>query len=72
MRSKLMMGLQLQCLTFWYHMYGADMGSLTVSTETTSGGTKTLWSKATNQGTNWLRADVQLDERSNYFVLFTG
>ena len=43
----------LMCVTFYYHMYGAAIGNLTV---TVNG--KTLFSKSGNQGRVWLKAQV--------------
>ena len=43
----------LTCVTFYYHMYGAAMGNLTM---TVNG--RTLFSKSGNQGNAWLKAQV--------------
>ena len=40
------------CLSFYYHMYGATVGSLNVY----SGSIK-VFSKSGNQGNNWMRVD---------------
>ncbi len=40
------------CLTFWYHMYGLHIGTLTVTTQSPSGGTSELWKMEFNQGGN--------------------
>lgn len=49
-------------LQFWYHMYGIEMGSLTVEIEAPAGsGSWTgLWSLSDDQGPNWQLATVDL------------
>ena len=41
------------CVTFYYHMYGAAIGKLTV---TLSG--RTLFSRSGNQGNGWFKSQV--------------
>lgn len=53
-----------QCLQFWYHMYGKDMGTLQVHaidnrTMTTS---KLLWTKSGDQGKIWALEHVPLPQ----------
>ena len=50
-------------LTFDYHMYGSNMGSLYVEVKTETVGWTKLWSKAGNQGNSWETTTVDL---SNY------
>ncbi|RDD40325.1 MAM and LDL-receptor class A domain-containing protein 2 [Trichoplax sp. H2] len=46
----------LSCtLSFWYHMYGFDIGSLKVQIASPTG-TKQVWSKSNGQGNNWIQA----------------
>ncbi|KAG7228996.1 hypothetical protein INR49_013229 [Caranx melampygus] len=43
------------CLTVWYHMFGATVGSLRILLETVDPLKKTLvWQKSRNQGDEWL------------------
>ncbi|XP_039999701.1 MAM and LDL-receptor class A domain-containing protein 1 [Xiphias gladius] len=43
------------CLTFWYHMFGATVGSLRMLLQTADPLKKTLvWQKSRNQGDEWL------------------
>uniref|UniRef100_A0AAQ5YK66 MAM domain-containing protein n=1 Tax=Amphiprion ocellaris TaxID=80972 RepID=A0AAQ5YK66_AMPOC len=43
------------CLTFWYHMFGATVGSLTMFLQTVDPLKKTMaWQKSGNQGDEWL------------------
>ncbi len=64
-------------LTFRYHMYGADMGTLSVQAITPSGASTTLWSRSGNQGTAWQSATVSLaaltsDHRIRFFAQLGG
>ena len=49
-------------LSFWYHMYGADMGSLTVQVSTNNGSTWSgnQFSLSGDQGNSWQQATVNL------------
>ena len=49
-------------LTFWYHMYGADMGTMSVQVSTDGGNTwsSDLWSLSGDQGNSWQQATVDL------------
>ena len=47
------------CLTFWYHMWGRDIGTLKVSLKTAS--ESVIWSKTGDQGNQWLKASVPID-----------
>ncbi|XP_056247108.1 MAM and LDL-receptor class A domain-containing protein 1 [Seriola aureovittata] len=43
------------CLTFWYHMFGATVGSLRILLQSADPLKKTLvWQKSRNQGDEWL------------------
>ncbi|XP_058498690.1 MAM and LDL-receptor class A domain-containing protein 2 isoform X1 [Solea solea] len=53
------------CLTFWYHMFGATVGSLRILLQTADPMNKTLvWQKSRNQGDEWLlvQSHVMLQE----------
>uniref|UniRef100_T1IKI3 MAM domain-containing protein n=1 Tax=Strigamia maritima TaxID=126957 RepID=T1IKI3_STRMM len=39
-----------RCLTFWYHMWGSDVGN----------SSQVVWSRKKTQGNDWLKADVNL------------
>ncbi len=57
-------GLDVATLTFWYHMYGASMGELSVQIST-DGGTNwsdNVWSLSGNQGNEWKEATVSLND----------
>lgn len=46
-------------LTFWYHMYGSEMGTLSVEVFDGSAWTQ-AWSLTGNQGNDWLLAEINL------------
>ncbi|XP_014218104.1 uncharacterized protein LOC106646576 [Copidosoma floridanum] len=58
------------CFSFWYHMYGATIGTLNVyfkpETEKTP---KLVWSKNGNQGNQWHRGLFDLPTVNNSFQL---
>lgn len=55
-----------RCLQFWYHMYGGDMGTLSVLRNETQ-----LWTKTGDQGNSWQRAEIDIGTSTkNYKVTF--
>ena len=61
------------CLTFWYHMWGADMGTLNVAMK--KGGEITyLFTKTGDQGNSWRSASAPLDlsGSSTFQIIFDG
>jgi hypothetical protein len=52
-------------LTFWYHMYGAAMGTLSVEVSQDCTNWITVWSLSGNQGDTWHEANVDLTPYSN-------
>ena len=46
-----------KCLSFYYHMYGATMGTLNVYV-----GKKKIFTKSGNQGNQWKKATVDITE----------
>lgn len=60
------------CLSFWFHMYGADIGSLNVHI-VDSTGDNTVWSRSGDQGNSWFKAVVPLQiasARSQVVILW--
>ena len=56
----------LACLQFWYHMYGSDMGFLTVFS-----GNAMVFNASGNHGNHWIKAtrNIYLDNTvSNDFI----
>ena len=64
-------------LTFWYHMWGADMGTLSVQVST-DGGTSwstDIWSLTGDQGNSWQQQVINLDpyiSEDDLVIRFTG
>ncbi|UJR31098.1 hypothetical protein I4U23_018606, partial [Adineta vaga] len=69
-RARLLSGYQNptstpRCLTFWYHMFGADIGTLnvylqTLTTTSSSVSSALVWTKSRTQGNIWRRATQTL------------
>ncbi|XP_052711456.1 MAM and LDL-receptor class A domain-containing protein 1-like isoform X3 [Crassostrea angulata] len=51
-----------RCLSFWYHMYGSDMGTLSVSRNGTQ-----LWTKTGDQGNTWHWIQMNVGTSSQTF-----
>ncbi|CAC5399335.1 unnamed protein product [Mytilus coruscus] len=60
-----------QCLTFWYHMRGDDIGSLKVYQKQNIS-MKCIWTKIGPQGKQWIKAYVDLAKYDNYQIVFEG
>ena len=64
-------------IVFYYHMYGRNVGDLTVEVQATEGGEspKLLWQTDGDQGNMWHRKYLVVEnatEHSEYVVLLTG
>ncbi|KAH3819585.1 hypothetical protein DPMN_121324 [Dreissena polymorpha] len=58
------------CVKFWYHMYGADIGSLNIYMATGSKlPGKLLWTVSGNQGDVWKSGHVPLSYTSNISII---
>ncbi|XP_077864149.1 MAM and LDL-receptor class A domain-containing protein 1-like [Saccoglossus kowalevskii] len=58
-----------KCLTFWYHMYGSSLGSLSVLLDTGQMIHESIWSRSGNVGSNWNYAQVHIEETGTYNVI---
>lgn len=58
-------------MTFWYHMYGTSVKSLSIYVKRTDGLGKPVWTKNGNQANNWLRADVSISGSTEFNVSVT-
>ncbi|GFR70351.1 MAM and LDL-receptor class A domain-containing protein 1-like [Elysia marginata] len=60
-----------QCLTFWYHMQGSQMGILRVYIKTGSGQQLTTprWIRTGEQGNTWLKALLSIEDNKPYSVV---
>ena len=71
-------GTENNCeMVFYYHMYGPDVGKLTVEVQSTEGGEppQELWMISGDQGNQWHRQYVVVEnatEHGEYVVLLTG
>lgn len=58
-------------LSFFYHMNGSNVGTLTVEADTVGNGSwVTVWSASGSQGNNWLEAEINLIDFSGYVTKF--
>jgi len=48
------------CLTFWYHMYGADIGALNIYTRQGGSLGKSIWTQKGDMGNRWLVEQVTI------------
>ncbi|KAF3425473.1 hypothetical protein E2986_03676 [Frieseomelitta varia] len=70
------------CVTFWYFMFesfidstGPSLGVLRVSIQTTEESpteSKSIWQLYNNQGPTWSYAQISINERKNFNVVFEG
>ena len=62
----------IRSVTFWYNMYGEDMGTLTFDTSSNDGGSwSTRWSLSGDQGESWEEATVNVP-RATTTIRFAG
>ena len=55
------------CMSFWYHMWGAWMGSLKVF-KVESGIKSLLWEKSGDQGNHWHAGQINITSKSPFKV----
>lgn len=70
-------GLLYAELAFWYHMYGTNMGSLSVQVSTNGGSTWSgnIWSLSGDHGNSWQEAVIDLSSylsETDLVIRFTG
>ena len=59
------------CLEFWYHMKGAQMGTLSVYLKINNKlQTVPLWSESGNKGNQWMIASTTIKTSDSYQVYF--
>lgn len=69
--SKPILCEQNQCLTFWYHMFGDDIGSLSVYQKYKTDMTR-RWRKKNAQNTQWNQARVDLNCDQEFQIVIEG
>lgn len=76
MYSPMYRGLNPQCIEFYYHMHGRQVGTLTVHSKLlTEDEFRAIWRVFGNQGNLWIKASISVSEetaRSGYQLIFEG
>ena len=57
-----------KCLQFYYHMFGANMGTLNVYLKRNGRLYSSIWTTSGNQGDRWRAAQVTLSSPTDYQV----
>lgn len=59
-----------RCVKFWYHMYGATIGTLRVLVKTGAGNKSesAIWELSGNFGNQWYSAQAPITSGTNYQV----
>ncbi|XP_041107013.1 MAM domain-containing glycosylphosphatidylinositol anchor protein 1 [Polyodon spathula] len=62
------------CISFYYHMYGKHIGSLNVLLRVKSVGALDMqvWTLSGNQGPDWQQANITINPRGPFQVVFEG
>ncbi|XP_058879430.1 MAM and LDL-receptor class A domain-containing protein 1-like [Acipenser ruthenus] len=58
-----------RCVSFWYHIYGSNIGTLNFITKQEGKSEKVRWTRSATQGNKWNFADFHIPE-TNTFVQF--
>nr|XP_058928865.1 apical endosomal glycoprotein [Kogia breviceps] len=65
-----------ECLSFWYHLYGPQTGTLRLAMRREGEGERHLWSRSGTHGNRWHEARATLhhpqDSSAKYQLLFEG
>ncbi|XP_055957691.1 MAM and LDL-receptor class A domain-containing protein 1-like [Patella vulgata] len=61
----------LQCLNFWYHMYGPHIGTLNIYTNV-FGNKRLIWTRTGTQANAWKQAQLTINSTTNYQVIIEG
>ena len=56
-----------RCFSFWYHMYGQDVGTLNIIVRSDKGNS-TVWSKKNSQGNAWKQGMRTITSNDPYQV----
>lgn len=57
------------CISFWYHMYGTNIGTLNVYTAQGGNNGSPVWGRQRNQGNRWNLAQISINPSSPYTVI---
>ncbi|XP_072014823.1 MAM and LDL-receptor class A domain-containing protein 1-like [Amphiura filiformis] len=59
------------CLVFWYHMHGDQIGTLNVYIKDQGGSGPVVWTRDSEQGDQWLRGQIGIDfQLATYQIVF--
>ncbi|XP_078483559.1 MAM and LDL-receptor class A domain-containing protein 1-like isoform X2 [Ciona intestinalis] len=61
-----------RCMTFWYHMFGYEMGKLAVNIKTKPHIGQPVWIRNGHQGNRWQHAAVEIKSSVDYQIVFAG
>lgn len=61
-----------QCLSFWYHMFGAHVNTLNVYIKSQGGNRTMIWSRSRTQGNVWRNGLRTVQSRVPFEILFEG
>lgn len=56
------------CLQFYYHMYGSQIGNLSVYAQQSGIRGRPIWTKSGNQGNMWIEGEVTVTAQSTWMV----
>lgn len=56
---------QCRCITWYYNMYGENMGELSMYVKDSKGDRRKLWSKKGDQGNKWISGEATISNVSN-------
>ena len=59
---------QTQCLSFWYHMYGANVGTLNLYVQNLPTLGSPTWTRSASHGNQWNQGTVTLPSTGTYSV----
>lgn len=59
------------CISFWYNMNGANIGTLNVYVAYSTGGNSTVWTLSSDQGATWKNGQAPLMSNVAYSVSFS-
>ena len=58
-----------QCMTLYYHMYGATMSCVVIYIKSqATNRLKPVWLRSRNQGDHWIQGKININETSSYQV----
>ncbi|KAH9494984.1 hypothetical protein Btru_018320 [Bulinus truncatus] len=70
--SATMKSTSAQCLTFYYHMYGKNMGTLNIYTKSSGRLSSPIWTTSGQQLNIWLPGQVTLSSPTDFQLVFEG